>query len=75
MTDKPRRTNPASAQNGRAGGRPPKSTAIHIGDKISIRLGRGTEPERGTVIDISRTLPRSIKVQLEDGTEAWIWFG
>ena len=48
MTDKPRRTNPASAQNGRAGGRPIKTAKIRVGDKIGIRIGYGTEMARGS---------------------------
>lgn len=74
MTDKPRRTNPASATNGRAGGRPIGTAKIRVGDKIGIRIGYGTEMARGVVTEITKTLPRAIKVDLGDDEHAWITF-
>lgn len=72
---KPRRAgwrNPASASNGKAGGRPARGTRLETGDQLlvshvtpdgTVDLGRGTVAVEGT----ART--RMIVVTLPDGTE------
>lgn len=53
-------------------GRPPQSTTLRLGDGVAIRYGEGTALELGEVAEIYRGLPRTVVIQLRNGTTVWL---
>jgi hypothetical protein len=53
-------------------GRPPQSITLRVGDGIALRYGFSTPLELGEVVEIKRGIPRSVRIELRNGTTVWV---
>lgn len=56
-------------------GAPPQSITLRIGDGIAIKYAThegSTAFELGKVVEIKRGIPRTVRIELENGMRLWV---